>query len=256
MGRLAVSCVVLLAASIPGFAAAQEPSPEVIEQARVLYEDGANFYRSGRYLEAEMNFRRVHNLLRAPSVLFDLALAQEKQKKWGEAAANFEIFMRDSTRVARREMIEKRVERLRELQRRARKPSVGPELGPPEEELELDSGEAVPQTPAEPPSTPPGPPEPSAPAPAVTPPGAAPAAATPAAPAKPAPEPEKSQSRWWVWAVVGGAAVTAIAVGVGVGLGANGGPAPGTPTDFEFTYGALRSGGLAVESGVLPLVRF
>jgi len=188
-----------------GPAAAQEASLEQIEEARQTYQLGVGQFRAHHYAEAEAAFRRVHRQLRSPGTLFDIALCQEKQRRYADAAEGFARFLRESPRPADRPRLEAHIAALR---RRASGQAAPPTTGRVAaaaaglaDEPALGSGEVGSV--------------------------ALPAAAEP----PPAPAPASSgRSRWWVWTLVGGG-VALIAVGVGLGLsGAFSPAAPAAPT--------------------------
>lgn len=196
-----LACLLLLVPTlIPTLAHAEELSFEAIEMAREQYQEGSDAFRGGHYAEAEQRFQGVYEVLRTPSLLSDIGLAQERQGHWADAAASFEAYLRASPRVKNRGHVEQRIAELHQraerqaLIREAESPIAEPvptrlRTDDPEDRLlGFDEGE----------------------------------------PAKVEP-PHKS--RWWVWALVGsGVTVAAVGTGVGVGLAMrHAGPAP---TDF------------------------
>lgn len=235
---VAVPLAQIAQSGAPGLAsaAAQELDLEQIEEARLLYSDGADQYKAGKFADAEKSFKRVYEIMHTVSVLFDIGLAQEKQRHWADAADSFDSFMAGSKKVNNRKRLEKRVV---ELRRRAARQAelanmANPKIrsqgkpGAPgnevlesykDEELALGSGEmAVPEAAVSP--------EQASATPAPAAPQAAPAAGT-----------EEKKSRWWIWAIVGGAVAVGAGVGLGVGLA---GQKPPTPTCDDCGLPALR----------------
>src|SRR5262249_43064305 len=66
----------------------------------------------------ETAFREVYDLIHSPEVLFDIALALEKQRQWGEAGKVYEAYLRDSRKVKDRKRISERIKTMQGRQRR------------------------------------------------------------------------------------------------------------------------------------------
>ncbi len=77
---------------------AGNPSPETLTKAHEVYQAGATAYRDGFYADAERAFRDVYELIGTPEVLYNIAVALEKQRKWGPAASVLQAYLRDSKR--------------------------------------------------------------------------------------------------------------------------------------------------------------
>src|SRR5262245_46850928 len=111
-----VCAAVVLVAANAGSARAEEPSLIQMEQARELYQAGAKAQREGRLADAEVAYRGSYEAVRTPSVLADIAVVLEKQKKWRAAAEMHARFLVESPRLeaAKREAVERRMAEIRD----------------------------------------------------------------------------------------------------------------------------------------------
>ncbi len=116
-----VALCFLLLFPVAAFAQVHDPSPastDPMVRAREVYDVGVNAYNQQFYSDAETAFREVFDLIHSPEVLFDIALCQEKQRKWGAAAQTYETYLRDSHKVKDRKRIEARIAELHGRQQR------------------------------------------------------------------------------------------------------------------------------------------
>ena len=109
----AVAVTVTLAAPAPVHA--EEPGMEQIEEARERYNAASIAFAEGRFADAESAFRQVYGVLRTPTLLFETALAQQKQGKWRDAANSFTAYLRDDPKAGpkKRMRIDRQVVALR-----------------------------------------------------------------------------------------------------------------------------------------------
>jgi hypothetical protein len=131
-----VAVLVVLSLASPTVASAQPPpatAEEAMARAKEIYEAGVSAFNMQSYKDAETAFREVYDLIHSPEVLFDIALALEKQRQWGEAAKVYEAYLRDSRKVKDRRHITERVKTLHGRQRRQE-----------ETDLALNSGKPAP----------------------------------------------------------------------------------------------------------------
>ena len=110
MRLLSLVCAVVLLASTENVRA-EEPSLIQMEQARELYQEGAKAQRQGRYADAEVAYRGSYDAMHNPSVLADLALVLEKQRKWRAAAEMHAQFLAESPglEASKRAAVERRM---------------------------------------------------------------------------------------------------------------------------------------------------
>ena len=113
MIRLGLISMVVACLLCTSGARAQEVSLEQMEDARESYRVGSEAYQKGDFVAAESRFRHCYDLLHSPSLLNDLALSLEKQRKWRAAADTFEAYVHDSRKVKDKKRIEKHVVELR-----------------------------------------------------------------------------------------------------------------------------------------------
>jgi hypothetical protein len=213
-----LGCTLALALAFAAPARAEEPTLEQMEEAREEYRAGSESYQKGNYPDAEKRFRHVYELLHSASLLYDLALALEKQSKWRAAADTYEAYLHDTRDVKDRKKLEKHVAEIRVRAVRADELAAMTRPKVREQGAPTEPGNQV------------------LPAPAQT---EEPLMGFGAAQGREAPPPQTDKkTRWWVWAVVGGAALVAIAVGVGVGVAVSK-PAPESTTLPDFGPGAL-----------------
>ena len=212
---LLLGCVALL----PSTARAQEVSLEQMEEARDAYRQGSEAYQKGDFVVAEQRFRHCYDLLHSASLLNDLALSLEKQRKWRAAADTFEAFLHDSRKLKDKRRIEKHVVELRARALRQEeiaavvRPRVR-EQGEPTtpgnevvhyaegEDRLLGFGEAESKQ------------------------------------ESPQPGVEKKRTRPWVWALVAGGAVLVVGAGIGVAVAATRSSGPARTDLGDFGVGA------------------
>jgi len=124
----------LVALVIPGaVAAAQESTAE----ARVHFESAVDAYDRGAYEQAEVGFRRAHELSGHPDLLYNVYLAAERSGHLPAAAEALAQYLADGEMSAdRREAFEQRLVRLRA---RIEAAAVGGEVGESAEAPEVGS---------------------------------------------------------------------------------------------------------------------
>lgn len=202
MIRFGLAFTLTIALLLPATPArAQEVSLEQMEDARDAYRVGSEAFQKGDFPAAEARFRRCYDLLHSPSLLYDLALSVERQRKWRAAADTFEAFLHDSRKVKDRRRLERHVAELRERALRQEelasvvRPVVrdqGAPTAPGNEVVHYADGEdrllgfgeaSVPQHADD-------------------------------------GDRQPRRKRWWVWALVAGGAVVVVGAGVGVALAA------------------------------------
>ncbi len=225
--RLLVPLVAVLLLAAPAPARADELTLEQMEEAREKYADGNTFFQKGNFVQAEASFRRCYELMKSPSLLYDVALSLEKQRRWRAAADTYEAYLHDAgPRAKNPRRLEKRIAELRvratrqeELESVAR-PAVRDQGAPNEagnEVMPFESGEgrlldlsgeempAVPGT------------------------EAARGGAGSSSSSSPSSSPGEKKLKPWVWGVIGAGVAVLAGVGVGVGIGVSRArPAPTT----------------------------
>lgn len=102
MGRMALIAVLLVGASGPGVAAAQdtnpeEVAPEVRAAAREAFRKGVAEARRDRWEEARQYFERAYDLVPLPAILLNLAGAQRQTEQLVESAASYRKYLEMAT---------------------------------------------------------------------------------------------------------------------------------------------------------------
>ncbi|MFT5354584.1 MAG: tetratricopeptide (TPR) repeat protein [Polyangiales bacterium] len=121
--RSSVLALVLLA-SLPLSSSAQ--SNEVV----ALFEQGLEAYRLANYEEAERLFARAHTLEPLPDLSYNHARTLELLGRFGDAADVYARFLLEAPETNDREVIEARIQNLRDRQTREASADEQPEEGP------------------------------------------------------------------------------------------------------------------------------
>lgn len=104
----------------PRTAAAQ--SDAQVERAKALFEQGQRAYAAGRFDDAAHKMKQAYALTHAPDLAFNVARVYERMAETREAIRYFRIYLKRAKDVtdAQRADIEKRIEALKEIQKRQR----------------------------------------------------------------------------------------------------------------------------------------
>ena len=112
VGRGLFFLVMLVALGAPALARAQAND----ERARQLFEEGRSFFDQGNYSQCILTWREAYRLSQRAGLLFNLAEAEERAERFGDAAGSLERYLASGEAHARenRSSITQRVARLRE----------------------------------------------------------------------------------------------------------------------------------------------
>ena len=110
----------LLGASSLGVAAAHaqptpaaDPSDELDEAARLLFEDGTRAYDAGRFDEARGRYVNAYELSGRPELLYNIASCHDRLDEKEQALANYERFLAELPDSSRAAIVSSRIEVLR-----------------------------------------------------------------------------------------------------------------------------------------------
>ena len=101
---------------------ASEPTPEVLDEARLRFEQGRAHYAAGRYEEAVASFQRSYDLCGRSGLLFNLASVYERLGEYSKAAE----FLRRYLETPDVEDVVSVRERLRRLELTLAQPAESP----------------------------------------------------------------------------------------------------------------------------------
>ncbi|MCA9537119.1 MAG: tetratricopeptide repeat protein [Myxococcales bacterium] len=116
----------LLTASLSGVAApasaqAQTPTEEQVARARTLFTEGQAAYDAGRFQEAVAKMREAYEITNSAELAFNVARVYERMSEYADAIRYFRIYLRQGQPSAEvRTDVERRIEALREAERRSR----------------------------------------------------------------------------------------------------------------------------------------
>jgi hypothetical protein len=116
-------------------------SSEADARARRHFETGRDYFKSLRYEDAIREFTEAYELSGRPQLLLNIAIAQERVQRYGEAADTLEQYLEVASEVPDRSQIEDRIERLR---RRAEELAAGKAPEPGTQVSQKDAGKALP----------------------------------------------------------------------------------------------------------------
>jgi tetratricopeptide (TPR) repeat protein len=102
-----------------------QPDSTDERRARALFQSGERMYEEGRYEEAVENFREAYRLSPRPSLLYDIANADERLGRLGEAARALKQYL-ESAPADEQPLIERRVASLERRAARVEPPLVAP----------------------------------------------------------------------------------------------------------------------------------
>lgn len=132
----------------------QPVPPEVVREARALFELAHTHYDAGRYEEAAREFQRAYDLMPRPELLYNLHLAHRDAGRVEEAVDALRRFLAEASEVSpgtRRTLEQRLVEMEAQLTERGEAEATGAtDTGPgePEQVAERDSSAGSTQEPA------------------------------------------------------------------------------------------------------------
>lgn len=95
--------------------AAPQPSPEEVEAAKKHFESGADFFQSGNYSAARLEFEASYALTKYPQLLFNLAKTEEKLGHIPEAIRYLEKYLASNPPDSDAEEVRTKLAALRQL---------------------------------------------------------------------------------------------------------------------------------------------
>jgi hypothetical protein len=110
--------IAVLLAAVPDVARAEQPAPtpQQLAEADARYERGVKLFRAGDHKGALAEFEAAYAITSAYEVLFNIAVAQKKLFRWGDAVRTFERYLRDgggAIAPAERTAVEKELAEIR-----------------------------------------------------------------------------------------------------------------------------------------------
>ena len=100
---------------------AHAQTDEQIARARALFTEGQSAYDAGRFQEAVTKMREAYDITHSPELAFNVARVYERMSEYQEAIRYFRIYLRQGQPSAEvRTDVERRIEALREAERRSR----------------------------------------------------------------------------------------------------------------------------------------
>lgn len=111
-----VALAVALAA--PAGARAEEPSASAKEEASARFERGVKLFQDQDFAAALAEFEAAHRLVPAYPVLFNIAVAQKKLFRYGDAVRTFDRYLKEGGAQIgdeRREQVERELQEIRAL---------------------------------------------------------------------------------------------------------------------------------------------
>jgi len=98
-----VVAIVLALCAAPAMA---DPSPQEIEQARTLFDDGTAAYKLGNFERALTAYEAAYKLYPAPQFLFNIAQCHFQLQNWERAEFFFEGYLREVPDAPNRPLVD------------------------------------------------------------------------------------------------------------------------------------------------------
>src|SRR5688500_15736474 len=120
----------------------QRPRPAQVAQGRAAFEEGRREFDAARYEQALAAFRRAHDLVRTPAILFNLGTCADLLHRDEEALPAFEAYLAERPDAPDRVTVEARVRSIRAAiaERNAPPPEPEPVATPAEAAATVEIG--------------------------------------------------------------------------------------------------------------------
>ena len=139
--RLCAGTLAAFLCLIAADASAQSEPSAQDERARLHFESGAAYYESGEYENALREFQSAYDLSHRAALNFNIYLCHQAIGDLEAAEASLARFLSEVEEVPQRDVLERRLENLRERIRRRAEGQPDEDIGEPEPTLEQEPSE-------------------------------------------------------------------------------------------------------------------